>query len=313
MLMQHIMVGEFEFIEKLKKRSAFSRIGDDCAVLPKDDAEDLVVTADLLVEGIDFRQRWASANDVGHKALAVSLSDIAAMGGRPLWALVSIAIPKSLWVADYAEAFYEGYVALAQRFGVEVAGGDISRSDGGFVVDSVVAGAVPRRSAILRSGARAGDRIWVSGDLGGAAAALEAFESGAKDHPAASRLLRPNPRVELGRSLLESGVVTSMIDISDGLSGDLMHICRASGVGAEIESGAIPIDPRIEDSDHAFRYALNGGEDFELLLTSTATHDLSEISRNLKPIGTVTASLEVIELVSNNTRTRIVPRSFRHF
>lgn len=307
------MIGEFEFIENLRKRSAFTRIGDDCAVLPKDGSEDLVVTADLLVEGVDFRQRWASARDVGHKALAVSLSDIAAMGGRPQWALVSIAVPKDLWAADYADEFYEGYLALAVRFGVEVAGGDISRSEGGFVVDSVVAGAVPRGAAILRSGARPGDRIWVSGDLGGAAAALAAFEAGKPDHPSAIRLLRPEPRVELGRSLLESGAVTAMIDISDGLSGDLRHICRASGVGAEIDAAAIPIDPQVGVSEDALRFALNGGEDFELLLTAPANCDLSEISPDLRPIGTITSNRDCVELVSNAGRSPILPGSFRHF
>lgn len=307
------MLSEFGFIEKLKNHRNFSRIGDDCAVLPKDAESDLVVTADMLVENVDFKLEWATPEDIGHKALAVSLSDIAAMGATPVWSLISIAVPENLWNSDFVDRFYDGYCALADRFDVEIAGGDISRSPDGFVVDSTAGGQIPHGRALLRSGAKVGDTIYVSGTLGAAAAGLRSLVEKRPIESLLARQLRPFPRIELGRRLFESGMVTAMIDISDGLSGDLGHLCRASGVGAIIEAAVIPADPMIKlEGSAALELALHGGEDFELLFTAPKAADLVARIEGITAIGRITDS-GVIELASETGRHKLTPDSFRHF
>src|SRR5262249_33585904 len=150
------MISEFKFIQNIKKKYSLDKVGDDCAVLPKDDKTDMVITADMLVEDIDFRLGWVSPGDVGHKSLAVSLSDIAAMGGIPKWAMLSIAVPTDQWESSFLDRFYEGWHGLAKRFSIVLIGGDISRSPDKIVIDSIVGGEVPRGKAILRSGAKPG-------------------------------------------------------------------------------------------------------------------------------------------------------------
>jgi thiamine-monophosphate kinase len=180
-------MNEFEFIEKLKNKfptfrnpqsSSLVGIGDDCAVLPKDSKTDLVITADLLVEDIDFRLSWSKPEFIGHKALAVSLSDVAAMGAKPAWAMLSIGVPASIWKTDFVEKFYDGWFRLAEKFQVELIGGDVSKTPDKIVIDSIVAGGVKKNKAILRSGAKVGDLIFVTGNLGGAAAGLKLLEEG---------------------------------------------------------------------------------------------------------------------------------------
>lgn len=310
------MQTEFGFIRNLRNYRNFSLIGDDCAVLPKDSENDLVVTVDMLVEDVDFRLRWATPEQIGHKALAVSLSDIAAMGAVPKWSLLSIAFPAEIWNTDFADRFYDGYCKLAERFGVEVAGGDISRAPGKLVVDSIVGGEVERGRAIRRSGARPGDLICVSGSLGGASAGLAAIEMD-ENTALATRLLLPEPRVELGRRLFETGLVTAMIDVSDGLSGDLKHICEMSGVGASIELGSIPVDPIVaavfsEQSDR-LHCVLNGGEDFELLFSASPDFPAEDFSDDISVIGVITANKEMMELTDGERTSRLDPDSFRHF
>ena len=173
------MRSEFEFIQHIKEKYSLDRIGDDCAVLPKDDKTDMLVTSDMLVEDIDFRLEWTTPEFLGHKALAVSLSDIAAMGGDPKWAVLSIGVPERLWRQDFVDRLYKGWHELAREFGVELVGGDISRTPDKLVIDSTVFGDVPKGEAIFRSGARPADRIFVSGTLGDAAGGLKLLESGA--------------------------------------------------------------------------------------------------------------------------------------
>ena len=174
------MRGEFEFIQNIKSKYSLSRVGDDCAVLPKDAETDLLVTADMLVEDIDFRLDWTTAEFLGHKALAVSLSDIAAMGGKPVWSMLSVGMPENLWNSDFIDRFYEGWFALARKFDVELVGGDISSIDGKLVIDSIVGGEVAKGKAILRSTAKADDAIFVTGTLGGAAGGLNRLENGSR-------------------------------------------------------------------------------------------------------------------------------------
>ena len=313
------MKSEFEFIKYIKKSYGLNAVGDDCAILPKDDKTDMVVTADMLVEDVDFRLEWTTPEFLGHKALAVSLSDIAAMGAVPKWAMLTLAVPKSLWQTDFVKHFFDGWTSLANRYRIELVGGDISSSPDKFVIDSIACGEVEKGNATLRSGAEAGDAIFVSGSLGGAAAGLKILERNGGGESGYSgfigRQLQPNPRVELGRFVNVNRVANSMIDISDGLSSDLHHICEASGVGAEIESNLIPIDEGIvrEFGIESQSLALNGGEDFELLFT-VAEEKISMVAdHDVTRIGTITKHSEIIELIDGDARMKLDASGYRHF
>lgn len=316
---------EFDFIYNIKKTYSLGRVGDDCAVLPKDGECDLLMTADMLVEDVDFRLDWTSPKLLGRKALAVSLSDIAAMGGTPKWAMLSLGVPEHLWTQTFLDEFYEGWHELASAFDVELAGGDVSRTPHGLVIDSVVGGEVPRGKAVLRSGAKPGDGIFVSGQLGGAAAGLRMLESGSK-YPSEDRsdrselLLRqlsPTPCVQLGSQLQRRGLATSMIDLSDGLSSDLAHLCKASGTGAVIYADQLPVSDELIDyagsPDAILEFSLHGGEDFELLFTAEkkkiSEANLVEISL----IGEITGNPENIELIRDGRSEILAPRGYRHF
>jgi len=314
---------EFDFIRYIKKSFGLRAVGDDCAVLPKDETLDLLVTADLLVENVDFRLEWTKPEDLGHKALAVSLSDIAAMGGTPVWAMLTLGIPEKLWETDFVKRFYEGWNDLAAELKVELVGGDISRSPDRFVVDSIVGGDVPKGRAILRSGAKVNDVICVSGTLGAAAAGLRLFEKA--DHHQSSepqyerlieRQLRPKPRVELGRWLLNNEIASSMIDLSDGLSSDIHHICELSGVGAELDASLLPIDEDVKNSfekEEALPLALNGGEDFELLFTVPKEKLSSLENTDVSEIGIVTEDIGVVRLNDGDSTIDLQPSGYRHF
>src|SRR5437667_3428878 len=155
------MVSEFEFIDEIRSKYSLDKIGDDCAVLPNDAETDLLLTADMLIEDIDFRLEWTTPEFLAHKALSVSLSDIAAMGGKPVWTILSLGVPESIWNTDFIDKFYEGWFGLANEIGVELVGGDISRSPVGLVIDSIAGGTVAKGKAIMRSGAQPGDAIYV--------------------------------------------------------------------------------------------------------------------------------------------------------
>jgi len=315
------MRSEFEFIRNIKEKYGLGRVGDDCAVLPKDARTDMVVTADLLVEDIDFRLEWTRPQFLGHKALAVSLSDVAAMGASPGWALLTLAVPTRIWKGEWVDKFFTGWFKLAKQFGVELVGGDVSRSGEKLVIDSIVAGEIKRGTAIARSGASPGDLIFVTGSLGGAAGGLDLLESGhryseskRRQRRLIERQLRPVPRIEVGRTLAQQKLATAMIDISDGFSSDLAHICRASKVGARIETIPVNVDLQAEISpDHAFQKALHGGEDFELLFTvnKRSLGKLDKIPATM--IGTITDQANVIELNSHGRTRKLEPKGFRHF
>jgi thiamine-monophosphate kinase len=267
------MAGERELIAAIRKRASqlphnsgivSLGIGDDCAVLHPRRGEEIVVTTDLSLENVHFRRDWHPPQSVGHRCLARGLSDLAAMGARPEAAFLSLALPAEL-TGKWMEGFFNGLMTLAERSGVPLAGGDLAKSS--FVIaDIVLLGSVPRGRALLRSGARAGDLIYVTGALGGAAAELRALErrpaafgrTGKLRHPH----LYPEPRLAAGRKLLR--LATAAIDLSDGLSTDLAHLCQESGLAAEIDSEAIPVDARA-----TLEQALHGGEDYELLFTAS--------------------------------------------
>lgn len=313
------MKSEFQFIRSIKDRFSLSEIGDDCAVLPKDKESDLLISADMLVQDVDFRLEWAKPADIGYKSLAVSLSDIAAMGGTPLWSLISLAVPESLWNDDFLDNFYEGWYFLAKKHAVELVGGDISSTNDKFVIDSIVLGEVPKGRAIRRSGAKPGDHIYVSGTLGGAAGGLRLLERSQIDPEShlIEKQLRPTPQVALGKHLNALGIVTSMIDISDGLSSDLAQICHSSGVGACIEAEKIPIDPNLAeaftDRNEILEFAVNGGEAFELLFTVSPKNTDRLRDLDVVRLGTVTEHADTLEISHNGNTKELLPGGFRHF
>ncbi|MCO6512042.1 MAG: thiamine-phosphate kinase [Aridibacter famidurans] len=322
-------MNEFDFLKKLKQNFKFDLAGDDCAVLPSANGHDLLVTADMLVEGIDFRLEWAPTESVGHKSLAVSLSDIAAMGGEANWALISMGIPDRLWDQDFLFAFYNGINGLAQEFGVRIAGGDISRCPERLVIDSIVLGSCPSNSAVLRSGAREGELICVSGPLGGAAGGLRILESKARvntekgidSQDPISRQLKPTPQLVLGNMLRVSKLATSMIDLSDGFSSDLRHICEQSGKGAVVYGEKVPIDPCLEkiDPDILLPFgspldaALNGGEDFELLFTAPAEKRKDVEDLGCFVVGEIVSDPSTFEMIVEGTGCRLDAAGYDHF
>ncbi|MGH9638055.1 MAG: thiamine-phosphate kinase, partial [Candidatus Angelobacter sp.] len=237
-------------------------IGDDCAILRLKPGFELLVTTDLCIENVHFRRAWHPATAVGHRCLTRGLSDIAAMGGEPLACFLSLGLPADLPQA-WANGFLRGLLALARRHKVQLAGGDVSSAPQ-ITADIVVTGQVPSGTAILRSGAKPGDRIYVSGALGGSAGALKKLLSGKAIKPTkSSSHFYPTPRLEVGDWLRKRHLATAMIDISDGTSVDLRHICDESGVAAILISNKVPIAKSVD-----LELALHGGEDYELLFTS---------------------------------------------
>lgn len=323
------MKNEFEFIETIRRKYNLTKIGDDCAVLPKDSETDTVITTDLLVEDVDFKLEWSKPEFIGHKALAVSLSDVAAMGAKPIWAMISIGVPEAVWKTDFVDKFYEGWFALAKQFDVELVGGDISRTPDKVVIDSIVAGEVKKGKAVLRSGAKVGDLIYVTDELGGAAGGLKLLENGFlydfSEKSWRKRLLlkqlHPFPQISSGEYLNANNLATSMIDLSDGLSSDLAHICRASNVGAKILADKIPFDKKLKPLAESFEqkidFALHGGEDFELLFTANPKKKIrlkkEHEKRGFSCIGEITANSEMIELISGVKSEILQPKGFRHF
>ena len=253
-------------------------IGDDTAVLEPTPRARLLATTDLLIEGVHFRRAWATPFDIGWKAMAVNLSDIAAKGGRPRWALVGLALPAPANPADVA-SLYDGMRQAATPHGVIVVGGDTSVSPAGWFVNVTLLGEHDG-SPPLRSGAKPGDLIAVTGALGRSAAGLAALEAGRRAESPASEAcalahLRPTARVAEGRWLGAAAGVHAMMDLSDGLSADLGHVCRESGVGARVAVERVPVDGGAREiaralGAEALAWAIGGGEDYELLLTCDA-------------------------------------------
>jgi thiamine-monophosphate kinase len=325
---------EFEFIDSLRRRFG-AGIGDDAAVIQTAAGKETVVTADLLIEDIDFRRTTAPPALLGHKALAVSISDIAAMGARPRWSLISIGVPEDVWETEFVDQFYEGLTALASRYDVKLIGGDTSRTTDKIAIDSIVIGECNAGQAVKRSGAQAGDQIFVTGSLGGAAAGLRLIERGAHlaeqnladedsqkiDH-VLLRQLRPEPRAGWGIVLGEERLATSLIDISDGLSSDLNHLCTESDVGALIESSLLPIDHQVVElcgrrALDPLQLALHGGEDFELLFT-VKPGDVGRLPRRvdgtqITRIGEVRISAEGVKISEGSRIWELNPGGWKHF
>jgi thiamine-monophosphate kinase len=301
-----------------KQNAILTGIGDDCAVLRVLPGHESLVTTDFTLEGIHFRRDWHPPESVGHRCLARGLSDIAAMGGEPIAAFLSLALPRDLpqvWVGRFARSL----ISVAEKFGVSLAGGDTAESPGGVLADIIVVGTVPKGKAVLRSGARPGDRIFVSGELGGSAAAVLRLQTQPKkkvnprDYP---RHFFPEPRIELGRILREKRLLSAMIDTSDGLSTDLAHVCEESGVGAELDASLIPrarVGKPAREVD--LDLALHGGEDYELLFTAPPGRRVpAQIAGvALTCIGRITRSRKIFLRTRPKLAYELEPQGWEHF
>jgi thiamine-monophosphate kinase len=291
-------------------------IGDDCAVLRIPRGHETLVTTDFSLENIHFRSGWHPPESVGHRCLARGLSDIAAMGGEPRAAFLSLGLPGSL-PQGWVDGFFQGLLKLAAEFKVSLAGGDTAESPGGILADIIVLGSVPKGKAVLRSGARPGDGIYVTGELGASAAALKLLYSRKKLKPADfPRHFYPSPRVAAGRFLRKNGLASAMIDISDGLSTDLGHVCEESGVGAEIEAEAIPVATVGKPARKVdLGLALHGGEDYELLFTAPrgkrVPSRIAGIAVSL--IGHVTRGRKVVLRGRDGVKRELPAQGWEHF
>ncbi|HQR33682.1 MAG TPA: thiamine-phosphate kinase [Blastocatellia bacterium] len=289
------MPSEFDFIKQIQQKAAAQSaadlvlgIGDDAAAWREQTGRESLITVDLLVEDVDFKLEYAPPRWLGHKALAVSLSDIAAMGGTPKFSLLTLSIPRNLKSETFWEEFFAGYFELAAKHGVALIGGDISSSPDRLAIDSVVIGHCQAGKAVRRDGAKVGDAVYVTGSIGASAAGLKLLLGGEQENQeivsteelrqsAIRDHLKPEPRVEFGQRLGELGFANSMIDVSDGLAQDLGHICDASGVGAVIDFDAVPVAEEVSlilsNADEAFEFAVSGGEDFELLFAADQSRE----------------------------------------
>ena len=285
---------EFDLIRRFFSRDAEAAgtvvgVGDDGAVLQPTPGTQQIQVTDTLVEGVHFPANIGAA-DIGYRSVAVNLSDIAAMGARPRWMTLAL----TLWDKDekWVEAFAGGLFEAAAEHGVSLVGGDTTQGDS-VVITVHVSGEVEEGAAILRSGAKAGDTVYVTGTVGDAGAGLELLREGVDDDELVRRFLRPTARITQGLQI--SGRAHSAIDVSDGLVADLRKLLDASGVGAEIEIEKVPISGALQarfDTASAMRFALTGGDDYELCFTAPA--DAVAGIENITAIGTVTENQELV-------------------
>jgi thiamine-monophosphate kinase len=303
------VLSEFDLIRRYFERPASLAqgvalgVGDDAALLRPSGGMELAVSTDMLLEGRHFRA-GADPRKLGHKALAVNLSDLAAMGAAPRWATLALALPS---VDDaWLDAFAQGFYALAARYGVALVGGDTTR--GPLTMCVTIFGEVPPGLALFRAGAVPGDDVWVSGELGGAALALAQPSNAA----AAARLDEPEPRVELGERL--RGIANAAIDVSDGFAQDLGHILERSGVGAVVEAARLPAFPGAD-----LPQVLSGGDDYELAFTARQERraDIEALSQELglalTRVGSILGGAPGLQVLDADRRPLAVGRGFDHF
>ena len=323
---------EFDLIESIRARSAIRRedvvlgIGDDAALLRTPPGHELAVALDTLLEGVHFPVGTAPG-DIGYKALAVNLSDLAAMGATPAWALMSLSLPRA--DRGFVEQMLDGFMALAEPHRVALVGGDTVR--GPLAISITVHGFVPEGQALRRSGARSGDAVFVTGTLGDAAAGLACLDRSREDadrllsasvdsrRKLIARLNRPTPRIASGQLL--RGAASACIDVSDGLVADLGHVCAASGVGAEIDADALPLSSALLTlfDAQARDFALAGGDDYELCFTAPADRAgtiLSDLSRSgcgATRIGRIVDGQGVVVHDASGKPVRSTSKGWDHF
>jgi thiamine-monophosphate kinase len=333
------IAGELAFIQQISRdfhsvqKNITLGIGDDCAILRPPPDSEILVTTDLTLENRHFRRNLHPPESVGHRCLARGLSDLAAMGATPIAAFLSLALPAKMLAESagriWITRFFEGLRALGELHRVPLAGGDTSESPGGnnalILADIVLIGHAPKGRALRRSGASAGDALYVTGQLGGAAAELSSMfrrnrlarAKTTDDHPH----LFPEPRLDVGEALLRRGLASACIDLSDGLSSDLAHLCRASRLSAEIEQAAIPIHPLARKSGPpaALQAALHGGEDYELLFSAPTSRPMptSLAGVPITRIGTLknrSSKRSMMTLLApDGTRTELEAGGWEHF
>ena len=316
---------EFELIKQffteqaVKRKDVLLGIGDDCAVVTSTENQNVVVTTDTLVAGVHF-PLGTSPKAIGHKAVAVNLSDIAAMGAEPSWISLAITLPdvNDEWLAEFCEGAFE----LCEYYNVQLIGGDTTQ--GPLSITITAQGLTPEGKYLSRSGAKSGDWLYVTGDLGDAALALLHLKDNVLTEnevieQVQKKLDFPKPRVLAGQALRE--YASSAIDISDGLLADLGHICQASNVGANIVVDSIPMSEALKSSllfDDAIQLALNGGDDYELLFTVSEDKKvgletaLSQTTAVITCIGQINAS-QTISTTLNNKPVPIISSGFQHF
>ncbi|HYL97810.1 MAG TPA: thiamine-phosphate kinase [Blastocatellia bacterium] len=344
------MPGELEIISKIRARSrrgvnVVAGIGDDAAVLRSPRGKDLLACCDLSIEGVHFRTDWMPPELIGRKALAVNLSDIAAMGGVPLYAMMSIALSGP--TTDYIDQLFTGVLELAEHVGVSIIGGDTSSSPGSIFIDVSVIGECEQGQAVLRNGARPGDFIFLTGTLGASALGLKLLQAGKRlervgDDAAPSgeqvrsaiqraigRHLRPEARLKAGHLIGQHALATAMIDISDGLSTDLFHVLEESNCGAVLNAESIPIDlavmalasascpDRLLEIQDALEIALHSGEEYELLFTVSPDRrwEVEKLAPNLGvPISLVGEIVEGAEVrIERNGKSSVLrPLGYEH-
>jgi thiamine-monophosphate kinase len=326
-------IGEFGLIERIRARrrdygeDVVVGIGDDCAVLRRGGILE-ALTTDCLVEGTHFLKGWLSMEDIGWKSLAVNVSDVAAVGGLPRHAVVSLFLPKTVTAED-VDHLYDGIEACASGTGVVVVGGDIVKIDGPLAVSLTLSGICERDDLVLRSGAREGDIVVVTGTVGDAALGMECLRAGGGaegpgcEH-AVARFRRPVPRLAESRVIIEKLQPTSMIDVSDGLAADLGHILDMSKAGARLDAEAVPLGDGVlgrfgGDRGAAVAFALAGGEDYELLFTVGEGYEaaLEEVGAaagvRLTAVGRIASKKTGLMLVSGGAESAIERGGFDHF
>ncbi|HYW36698.1 MAG TPA: thiamine-phosphate kinase [Terriglobales bacterium] len=293
--------------------SVVTGIGDDCAVLSVPRGHEMLVTTDFTIEKVHFRRDWHRPELVGRRCLTRGLSDIAAMGGEPRAAFLSLAVASDV-PQKWVNRFLKGLLDLAEEFKVPLAGGDTAQSAGGIQADIVVVGSVPKGKAVLRSGAKAGEQIYVTGELGGSATALARLAESKPVGAEYFRYFRPLARVAVGQWLRQRGVASAMIDLSDGLSTDLEHICAESHVGAEIEAEAIPrAQVGLGKKRVTLELALHGGDDYELLFTSAAAVPSEVAGVRVTRIGRTTQSAGMRLIGTDGKARPLTPGGWEHF
>ncbi|MCT4645707.1 MAG: thiamine-phosphate kinase [Carboxylicivirga sp.] len=327
-------IGEFGFIQRFatKYDSLIKQgdmgIGDDCAVLSISDTENHVITTDLLVEDVHFLKSEISAIELGHKSLAVNLSDIAAMGAQPLYSFLSVGIPKDTPV-EFLDAFMEGYHLLSEKYSVPLMGGDTTKSPDKLVINVAVVGRCKKDETHLRSMAEANDIICVTGPLGDSGAGLkvmlEQLERSDINNQLVKRHHCPEPRIDEGRWLAQQKGVHAMMDISDGISSDLKHILKASGKAAAIQMDILPISLKMNKQASVYNWnrielAAAGGEDYELLVTiqgdkydAISQQFLKAFNKPLHPIGRITEGEPSIRWFNESEEIHPDKIGFDHF
>ncbi|MFZ5774985.1 MAG: thiamine-phosphate kinase [Thermodesulfobacteriota bacterium] len=324
--------GERRIISRIRQQTSqlpadlVTGIGDDCAIYRLDSGRVGLVTTDAMVEGVHFDPVWHPPRLLGRKAASVNLSDIAAMGGHPRFALLTLAIPRPL-TAEWLDAFMDGFLEALCGHDAVLIGGDTVSSGQGLVLSVTLMGEAATDRVLTRHGAQVGDVVLVGGNLGEAAAGLALCRQGldkkAEWAPLVAAHLDPSPQVALGLALAESGLVHAMMDLSDGLATDLAHICAESGVGAEVDGGAVPLSPLLCKAaeacgQSALEWALSGGEDYRLLLT-VAARDAETVMAlastragvTLSAVGRIVAGTGVT-LLADGDRREISYRGYEH-